>query len=316
MGTIRTGVSYMGHHNPRHLREDLAELAGLGCDDVLLAAQENDFVHMTGKLTFLPELCEPAGLRPIAIFWGVLNLFGGGRSSQFLLEHPEGRQMRPDGSSSPQGCYNNPLCLEHIQRMIDRVAGLGFAGYFVDEPTLLDCWCPSCQGRFQEAFGCRMAAGTAEQMRTFRRTCVIEYARRVCTYVKSRHPRLETLCCLMPSDRQVWRDAAGVEGLDNLGTDIYWANIDRDVEEMTPLVRELAALCRASGKRHHQWLQCWHVKAGREERILQQGRILLRERPDALYVWAYLGQIGTTEACDDPSAAWEMARQVLQEAKG
>jgi len=47
--------------------------------------------------------------------------------------------------------------------------------------------------------------------------------------------------------------------LDNLGTDIYWVNSDRDVEEMAPMVREMGALCKASGKVHHEWLQCWIV---------------------------------------------------------
>ncbi len=75
---MRTGVTYMGHHNPKHLRTDLEEMASLGCDDVLVAAQENDFVYFTGKLGFTPRIIKELGMRPIAIFWGVLNLFGGG----------------------------------------------------------------------------------------------------------------------------------------------------------------------------------------------------------------------------------------------
>ena len=90
---MRTGVSYMGHHNPKHLLTDIREMAALQLDDVLLSAQENDFVHFTGKLRFTPQIAKDHGIRPIAIFWGALNLFGGGRSSQFLLEHPEGFQV-------------------------------------------------------------------------------------------------------------------------------------------------------------------------------------------------------------------------------
>jgi hypothetical protein len=33
---LRTGVAYLGHHNPRHLRADLEAIHALGCDDVLL----------------------------------------------------------------------------------------------------------------------------------------------------------------------------------------------------------------------------------------------------------------------------------------
>ena len=85
---MRTGVAYMGHHNPKYLDLDLREMKELQLDDVLLAAQENDFIYFPGKLEFTPKIAAEYGIRPIAIFWGVLNLFGGGRSSQFLLENP------------------------------------------------------------------------------------------------------------------------------------------------------------------------------------------------------------------------------------
>ncbi len=40
---MRTGVSYMGHHNPRHIEADLRLMRDIRLDDVLVAAQENDF---------------------------------------------------------------------------------------------------------------------------------------------------------------------------------------------------------------------------------------------------------------------------------
>ena len=312
---MRTGVSYMGHHNPKHLATDLQDMKSLGCKDVLVAAQENDFVHMTGKLTFLPGIAADLGIRPIAIFWGALNLFGGGTSSQFLLEYPIGHQVRKNGTWNPSGCYNNPLCVERIQEMIDRIAELGFAGYFIDEPTPIDCYCESCRALFYEWQGSDLTAAGDEALRSFRAECVLHYVRTIAGYTKSNHPQVETMCCLMPCDQDLWRRAAEIDGLDNLGTDIYWANSDNDVEEMTPIVRDLAGVCEANGKKHHEWLQCWKVKAGNEQRVADQGRILVRERPGGLYIWAYEGQVGTTEACDDPAAAWSRARQVLELAK-
>lgn len=312
---MRTGVSYLGHHNPRHLLTDLKELADLRCDDVLLAAQENDFVHLTGKLKFLPSLAADLGLRPIAIFWGVLNLFGGGRSSQFLLEHPQAHQVKRDGSWHPAGCYNNSLGVQYIQSLIDRVAHLGFRGYFIDEPTPIDCYCESCRSLFARWQGGDLASAHGPTLADFRHRCVLHYIQTIAGYVKKNYPQLETMCCLMPHDRGLWARAAQLPGLDNLGTDIYWVNQSNDVEEMTPLVRELAALCRQHGKLHHQWLQAWTVKAGHEDRIFDQGRILVREQPDGLYVWAFAGQIGTTEASENPELSWSRACDVLRLAK-
>ncbi|MCJ7549233.1 MAG: hypothetical protein MUQ30_06095, partial [Anaerolineae bacterium] len=43
--------------------------------------------------------------------------------------------------------------------------------------------------------------------------------------------------------------------------------------------------------------------------------ILVQQNPDALYVWAWKGQVGTTETCDDPELAWQVAVDVLRLAK-
>jgi hypothetical protein len=311
-----TGVSYMGHHNPKHIEADMRQMQRLQLDDVLLAAQENDFIHFTGKIEFTPRIARDHGLRPIAIFWGALNLFGGGRSSQFLLEHPEGFQVGIDGSHRPEGCYVNPVCVEQIERMIDRIAGLGFEGYFVDEPTpLRHCFCPSCREKYQTWYGGDLGQADLDARERFRERCVIDYVRTISDYCTTNHPGLETMCCLMPIDRQMWETCAQIESLHNLGTDIYWVNNERDVEEATPMIRDIAAVCQANGKIHHEWLQCWAAFAGNEQRIADQGHILVREQPDALYIWAWEGQVGTDEACKDPPTAWAKACEVLAAAK-
>lgn len=309
---MRTGVAYLGHHNPRHLREDLQALRSLGCEDVLLAAQEIDFHYLPGKLRFLPPMARDLGLRPIVLFWGVLNLFGGGRSSQFLLEHPECHQVGADGSWRPAGCYNNPACIAHIQALIDEVVARGFEGYFIDEPPRLSCCCPSCAGLFAEWFGADLRTADEQAVARFRRRCVRGYVQTIADHVKANFPAVATFCCIPPEDREVWPEVAGIASLDNVGTDLYWANTPQDVEEMRPLVRELATLCRGRAKKHHEWLQCWGVEARREPRVGAMGQVLCAERPDALYVWAFEGQIGTSEACDDPGRAWAEACAVLR----
>jgi len=42
---MRTGVSYMGHHNPQHITTNIKEMNTLRLDDVFLSIQENDFAH-------------------------------------------------------------------------------------------------------------------------------------------------------------------------------------------------------------------------------------------------------------------------------
>jgi hypothetical protein len=313
---MRTGVSYMGQHEARYIDLDMREMRDLRLDDVFLAAQENDFIYFPGKISLTPRIAADHGLRAIAIFWGALNLFGGGRSSQFLLGNPAGFQVKRDGSRSSAGCYMNPLCRSRVKEMIDIVAAAGFAGYFVDEPTpLRECFCPSCRARFEEWHAGDLLAAAGDRLEEFRRRCVADYVDDVSRYCKDNHPRLETSCCLMPHDEEMWASISALPALDGFGTDLYWVNEDRDTEEMAPTVRAMGDLCRDRGKIHHEWLQCWDVRGGKETRIRDQGRILLREKPDALYVWAWKGQAGTSESCDDPVKAWLQAKEILREAK-
>jgi len=313
---MRTGVSYMGQHEAKYIDLDFREMAELRLDDVFLALQENDFHYFPGKLSLSPKIAMERGIRPIAIFWGALNLFGGGRSSQFLLDHPDCFQVKKDGSHSPSGCYMNRLCRSRVEEMIDAIAAHGFAGYFIDEPTpLRECYCPSCRGRYDDWYGGDLRAAAAARQEEFRRRCVVDYVEEVSRYCKESHPRLQTLCCLMPHDEGMWPGISALPFLDGFGTDIYWVNEDRDVEEMAPTVRAMDSLCRGRGKVHHEWLQCWDVRAGREARIAEQGKVLLREKPDALYVWAWKGQAGSSESCDDPAEAWRQAEIILRKAK-
>lgn len=312
---MRTGVAYMGHHNPRHLKSDLMDIKNIGCDDVLLAAQENDFVYMRGKLDFFPQIAKEQGLRPLAIFWGAMNYFGGGKSSQFLLDNPQAHQVNRNGSYNPAGCYNNPLVIRHIKDMIDRIAELGFEGYFIDEPSPLNCFCPSCIELFYRQYNSSLMQAAQGLQQEFRAKCVCRYIQEISEYIKNCYPDMETLCCIMPQDKKLWQQAAQIQELDNLGTDIYWVNNDENLDKMKPLIQDLAKECRAHKKRHHQWLQCWGVQKGREVRIKDQGSILVDANPDSLYVWAYQGQIGISESCDNPYAAWQEACQILKKAK-
>jgi len=82
------------------------------------------------------------------------------------------------------------------------------------------------------------------------------------------------------------------------------------------MIHELRDLCADTKKTHHEWLQCWATRKGREKRIRGQGEVLVREKPDAVYVWAWRGQIGTTEPCEDLDLSWKYACDVFRMAKG
>ncbi len=52
----------------------------------------------------------------------------------------------------------------------------------------------------------------------------------------------------MPHDDAMWKQVAGIEALDNLGTDLYWVNNDRDVAEMVAPITRLGDFVRATAR--------------------------------------------------------------------
>src|SRR5690606_20071631 len=151
---------------------DLRAMQELQLDEIFVCCQENDFIWFPGKVKFTAQLAKEHGIRPLALFWGALNLFGGGLQSHFLLEHPECLQARRDGSLWKAGCYVQPLAVQYLQGLIDVVAEAGYEGYFVDEPTpLRDCFCPACVEQFAIWYDGDLFQAPAEQVEAFRQRC-------------------------------------------------------------------------------------------------------------------------------------------------
>lgn len=301
----RLGCTCMGVADPDQIGRNFDELCSIGCSDVLLAAVEFDLKYMPGKVDFFAAEARRRKLRAIAIPWGVLNLFGGGRSSQFLHDHPEGYQRDAAGALLPGGCYTNPACRDEVLRIFERFVEAGFEGFFLDEPTATECFCEHCRAQFAAWFpGADIERMDEQAARAFRSRQAMDYVRDVSARSKATHREVTIQCCLMPTDQSMWQPAGEIETLDDLGTDVYWANEDRDYAEATELVGQLGAICRSGGKAHHEWLQCWGVEAGREKFIRPLGEAILAGSPDALYAWALHGQVGTVEGCADPRRAW------------
>lgn len=311
------GTAYMGTHAPEGLKRDLEDLRAEGFDEIVLSCQENDFLHFTGKVEFTPKIAHAAGMRVLVNLWGYASAFGGGRISRLVADYPEvmvvGRDGKPNplewppGSRTQPGCPNHPLVISRAREMVDQAIAAGADGFFWDEPTKFDCYCEACRALFSGRTGGDLRTAGREAVAEFRRHSVFRWIDEMSRWVKSRNAKLATSTCVMPSDRDAWEDAAECGPLDSLGTDTYWLCEDRPVEWMREPCRELVALARRKGKSPHLWLQCWKVPRGREAELVEAAKILAEAGPDGVYVWAYRGQLGTTEACDDPDAAWRKA---------
>src|SRR5205807_427897 len=115
----------------------------------------------------------------------------------------------------------HPAWVAHVRTLIDRLLDVGFRGYFIDEPPLLDCHCRVCEGLFGAWQRVALRSADEGQVAAFRRRCVLRYVEVIASHVKAGRPEAETFCCIPPEDRALWPALTAIETLDNAGTDLY-----------------------------------------------------------------------------------------------
>ncbi|MBI3943505.1 MAG: hypothetical protein HY326_10875 [Chloroflexi bacterium] len=309
------GVTYIASHLPQHITADMHHLAEIGCTEVLFALQENHIYALTGALRFGASIARDAGLRPYAVIWGYANTFGGGRMSRLLLEHPDVRRLSRDGSRQQMACLNHPLLIDRFLEITALCREHGFAGIFVDEPTVQQCFCEHCQALFN---GDLLQAEDTPAYRDFQMATVTRYTAEVCRRVKELDPHMVTITCIMPRDRACWEQVAGIAELDILGTDPYWLLTQGRVSlaDAVADTRDMKDLCQRHGKQSQIWLNAWHIPAGREPEIYSGGQALAAVGCDSFYTWSYRGGLGTYEESDNPTLTWDNVCRLYRELAG
>ncbi len=316
------GTAYMGSHTPDTLKRELEDIRRAGFDQVIISCQENDYIHFPGKIQYAPKIAHDLGLKILVNLWGYANAFGGGRISRLVADEPEVRVVGPDGSPRPldqadgtklqPGCPNHPRVVSRALEFVMQSIDAGVDGFFWDEPTKFDCYCSACKRIYMERAGEEITATSPEKLAEFRRHSVYRWIDAMSRLVKERDRKLITSTCVMPSDRDSWEDVPKCEWLDSLGTDTYWMMERKPIEWMREPCAKLVDIARKGGKSPHLWLQCWKIEGGREREIIDAARELEAAQPDAIYVWAYKGQMGTSETCVDAEQAWNCALEGLR----
>jgi hypothetical protein len=313
---MKLGMAYYGAYLPEHLRSDFGAMADIGCDEVLLTLAENDFRIMTGKVKFAPDIAHDLGLRLIANLWGFACAFGGGRVSRLLTDNPDVWLMRRDGTRVGEGCTNHPALRQRAREMVEQCAGLGYDGFFWDEPTVQDCYCPHCAERFAATHAGALLEADAAGVMAFRQESIASYVEGMSDFVKGLDARFETATCVMPTDQAAWDVTAAIRSLDTFGTDPYWLCFRQPTSWVTPTTQAAMEVSRRYGKRSLMWLQGWAIPAGCEDEIADAGQRIAAEQPDALYTWAFRAAQGTVETSVDALRAWDVITRVYRDLAG
>jgi hypothetical protein len=302
---MKTGVSYYGNRIPRHVEEDMAEIAGNHCTFVVHTCSENDLQYYHGTIKQIVKISHQAGLEVWLDPWGVGRVFGGEAYSRFASEHLPARQILSDGSSLPAACFNQPAFREYMSHWTRSAVRMGADVLFWDEPHFIKvdpkgkdapwaCRCDACGHKFQQQFGYPLPGELTDEVRRFRHDSVMDFLEELCQLARSEG--CKNAVCFLPGQEDeekelaLWNRLASIETLDILGTDPYWWSKKIAVEPFVANYAEkIVKLAREHGKEGQIWVQNFMITPQTEEHIRTAIRTAYGAGIRNIAAWSYRG---------------------------
>lgn len=315
-----TGCSYFGVRIPRHVDDDMADLAARGYTGVLHTFSENDFAYYRETMADIVAASHRHGLFVQASPWGVGRTFGGEAESRFVAINLDACQVLDDGRRVAAACLNSPAYRTFCGEWAEWALACGVDALFWDEPAWLhpeqlgieperwSCRCDHCA----ERFGRTLPRELDDEMAAFREASVVDFLRELLA-----RGGAHTICLLPATEGRHgisdWDAVAALPCLTTLATDPYWQRWD---DTTAAFVRRFARLLRETCDRHGVGAQLWVPSfglraaeiAGLEESIV----IAREERIDDLWTWGYeaCGNMSALATPDAP-AVWEAVTAAL-----
>ena len=298
---MKLGVSYFGNRIPRHVAADMKYLSDNHFTYVVHTFSENDYHFYHGTMKEIMAISRDNGLETFIDPWGVGKIFGGEAFSEFISSQPQVRQILNDGQPAPIACLNNPEFRSFLKKWIDAAAETGSDYVFWDEPHFYiagwmggrpgtwGCRCSFCRDKYQSQHGAPMPDVETATVKDFKNDSIRDLLQEMILYAHKLG--LKNSLCVLPhsaEDNRALQLLAGMEHLDNYGTDPYWYAFQKDASEYVgTFAKKVVDVTAELGREHHLWIQGFKVPAGREDEI----GIAVKAAADAgirsLAVWGF-----------------------------
>jgi hypothetical protein len=334
-GAVKTGVSYFGARDVRHVKMDMKDIAAHHCSFVVHTFSEADYYFYTKAMKVAVAASHDAGLEVSLDPWGVGGVFGGEAFSRFVMENPDQCQRQADGKNLPSACLNRDAFRSFMKKWIDAAVETGADYLFWDEPHFYipravwrgaqrpdewACTCTACRGLFSARFGHAMPSVMDEEVVGFRDESIVSFFTEMTGYAKGKGIR--NALCVLPEENPLigissWEKLASVPALDIIGTDPYWIVFNRPLEqyvgEASVKIRDLAA---RYGKEPQMWVQAYGVPAGREGEVGRAVEVIAGAGITNIAAWSYRGGAPMNLASDDPERVWKVLGEAYRKVRG
>ena len=325
---MKTGVSYFGNRFLRHFLKDLREIRRASCNFIVLTFSETDLQYYEGTMRDFVKASHDKGLEVYLDPWGVGRVFGGESYTEFLLHHPEARQVSVRGNPLPIACLNHPRFHQFLRRWCEAAFKMKIDTFFWDEPHFYlfrnasrrewSCRCSVCQGLFRKREGHRMPTECTPAVQRFRERTLVQFLQRLCGFTKREGFR--NAVCFLPRAKvferdslKDWSKVAALPSVDVVATDPYWRP-DQDVRSFVGShAEELVTLTRRYQKEPQIWILSYRIPKGDERKIPLAIQTAYEKGIRNFAAWSYwgTGQMSFL-ASQNPDKAWKTLARAYQ----
>jgi hypothetical protein len=207
---MKTGVSYFSSRDLRHVKQDLREMADIGCSYLVHCYTETDLAYYRETMKATAGATRDFGMEVWFDPWGLAGIFSGETLSAFPARHPEAWQVLSDGRRVGHACPNHVETRAFLRGWIDAAAAAGGEVLFWDEPHYYAglfvgdfapawaCYCGTCSGIFREQFGAPPPQEFTPEMKQFREDSLLDLLTELCRYGHEKGMR--NALCPIPTD--------------------------------------------------------------------------------------------------------------------
>lgn len=332
------GVAYYGNLFPDRARDDLKEMAGHGCNSVLIAMSEYDWFVWKKNVYEICKIAKEFNFSVYINFWSWGGVFGGEAPSFFLHNNDDFRQVYSESTSSPlsnkkapAACFNTNKFKNYIFDAIQEIATKDFVdGFFWDEPhykytpptsDLFTCRCQTCQELFKSMYHEEMPNVRTDDVLEFKEKTIIHFLKELSQKVKQTNANKKVIACLVPPPLET-----GVSDWDNFcsslknvidvfSTDPYWLLYRKSLDYVEKYSKKTVKLARKYGLESQLWCLAFLIPRKKEHQLQEAIQIFDDHGVDSIFSWCYRGAEGMLIECKDPNEVWRVIGNAYNDLK-
>jgi len=332
------GVAYYGNLFPDRAKDDLKEMAEHGCNSVLIAMSEYDWIVWKKNIFEICKIAKEYNFTVYINFWSWGGVFGGEAPSFFLQNNDDYRQVYSEvkghplsNKKAPAACFNTSKFKNYIFDAIQQIAKKDFIdGFFWDEPhykytppksNIFTCRCKTCKKFFKTIYNKEMSNIRTDEVLEFKENTIINFLRDISQKVKEIDTNKKIIACVVPPPLETgisdWdKFCSSLKDLiDVFSTDPYWLLYRKSLDYVEKYSRRTVELAQKYNLESQLWCLAFMIPRKKELQLKEAIKIFDKYGVDSIFSWCYRGAEGMSIECKNPNTVWGVIGDAYNELK-